>query len=94
MRGLARGRLISFEKMTLIPKAGNARMSLETAPDCTVTFELGADTHLNYTKAPAENAMLAGESDLNLDIGSTLLVSFECEKYKDRPFRATEITVV
>jgi len=94
VRGLARGRLISFEKMTLIPKAGNARMSLETAPDCTVTFELGADTHLNYTKAPAENAMLAGESDLNLDIGSTLLISFESEQYQNRPFRAMEITVV
>ncbi len=93
-RGLARGRLISLEKMTLLPEAGNARLTLETAPGCTVTFELGMDTHLNYTKAPAENAMLAGESDLKLDIGCTLLISFESEKYKNRPFRATEITVV
>ncbi len=93
-RGLARGRLIALEKMTLLPEAKNARLTLETAPGRTVIFELGADTHLNYTKAPAENAMLAGANDLKLDIGSTLLVSFESEKYEDRPYRATEITVV
>lgn len=93
-RGLARGRLISFEKMTLLPEAKNARLTLETAPGRAATFELGANTHLNYIKAPAENAMLAGESDLNLDIGSTLLISFESEEYQNRPFRAMEITVV
>ena len=93
-RGLARGRLLSFAPMTLLPKARNAQLLLETAPGQTVLFELGAQTHLNYVKAPAENAMLAGPADLRLDIGSTLLISFEAEAFPGRPLRATEITVV
>ena len=94
IRGLARGRLIAFDKMTLLPEARNAYLTLETAPGVTAVFELGAGTHLNYVKAPAENAMLAGADDLNLDVGSTLLISFEGERYENRPYRAIEITVV
>ena len=94
IRGLARGRLIAFDKMTLLPEARNAYLTLETAPGVTAIFELGARTHLNYVKAPAENAMLAGSHNLNLDIGSTLLISFESDQYENRPYRAIEITVV
>ena len=94
IRGLARGRLLSFAPMTLLPEARNAQLLLETAPGQTVCFELGTQTHLNYVKDPAGNAMLAGPGDLRLDIGSTLLISFEAESFPSRPLRATEITVV
>lgn len=94
IRGLARGRLLEIIPMAWLPEARNTQLLLETAPGQTVSFELGAQTHLNYVKAPAENAMLAGAADLRLDIGCTLLVSFEAETFGDRPLRATEITVV
>ena len=94
VRGLARGRLLKITPMTWLPEARNTQLLLETAPDQTITFELGTQTHLNYVKAPAENAMLAGTEDLRLDIGCTLLGSFEAESVRNRPLRATEITVV
>jgi len=94
VRGLARGKLVSFSPMTLLPQAQNPRLILETAPGRTYSFELGSETHLNYVKAPAENAMLAGPVDLRLDIGSILLISFESEAFGDRPLRALEITLV
>ena len=94
VRGLARGRLLKITPMTWLPEARNTQLLLETAPDQTITFELGTQTHLNYVKAPAENAMLAGAEDLRLDIGCTLLVSFEAESVRNRPLRATEITIV
>lgn len=93
-RGITRGRLVSFSPMTLLPEAKNALLTLEITPGLTACFELGAQTHLNYTKAPCENALLAGRSDLGLDMGCTLLISFEAEAFENRPLRATEITVV
>lgn len=94
IRGLARGKLIALEPMTLTAPMHNCRITVETAPGETHQFELGMQTALNYTGAPASHAMLCGESTLNLDLGSTVLVSFEPEHVAARPCRALEITIV
>ncbi len=94
VRGLARGRLVGFEPMRLSAPMHNAFLTLEVAPDERCRFELGMQTRLNYVNAPAAQAMLCGESALNLELGSVLLVSFEPETAGAHPYRALEITVV
>lgn len=94
IRGIARGKITHIEPMSLVPPMHNAFLTIETAPSTYITFELGMQTHLNYTRAHAENPLLAGELDLELTKDCIVLITFEAEKYGERPYRALEITIV
>ncbi len=93
-RGLARGRVVDIEAYTVTPPMHNGYLTVETAPGERYVFELGMQTRLNYTKAPAPRALLCPEGDFGLARGCVVLVSFEPERVDERPYRALKITVV
>lgn len=94
VRGLARGRILSVQPLSMEAPMHNAFLTLETAPGQTVTFELGMNTHLNYQRAHADNPILAGDLPLELAPNNIVLISFEPETVEGRPCRALEVTMV
>ena len=94
VRGLARGRIIAIDPLSMEPPMHNPFITVETAPNQYVTFELGMNTHLNYQRAHAENPVLAGNLPLELALNNIVLVNFEPETVAGRPYRALEITMV
>lgn len=94
VRGLARGRITAIEPLSMEDPMHNPFVTLETAPNQFVTFELGMNTHLNYQRAHAENPILAGNLPLELAPDNIVLVHFEPETTAGRPYRALEITMV
>ena len=94
VRGLARGRIVAVQPISMDAPMHNAFLTLETAPGQIVTFELGMNTHLNYQRAHAENPVLAGDLPLELAPNNIVLINFEPERVGDRPYRALEVTMV
>lgn len=94
VRGLARGRIIAVQPLSMDAPMHNAYLTLETAPGQRVTFELGMNTHLNYQRAHGENPILAGDLPLELAANNIVLISFEPETVEGRPYRALEVTMV
>ncbi len=94
VRGLARGKITDIQNISLSAPMHNPFLTIETAPESFVTFELGIQTHLNYERAHAENPIYAGALDLELKKDSIVLISFEPEKAEGRAYRALEVTIV
>lgn len=94
VRGLARGRITAIEPLSMDTPMHNPFITVETAPNQFVTFELGMNTHLNYQRAHAENPVLAGNLPLELAPNNIVLINFEPETIDGRPYRALEITMV
>ena len=94
VRGLARGRILDVQPISMEAPMHNAFLTLETAPGQTATFELGMNTHLNYQRAHGENPILAGDLPLELAPNNIVLINFEPETVEGRPYRALEVTMV
>lgn len=94
VRGLARGKIVALEEISLDAPMHNAFLTLETAPGQTAVFELGMNTHLNYQRAHGENPVLAGDLPLELTVNNIVLITFEPETVPGRPYRALQITMV